>query len=89
MHYDPDWERDYPWVYPSDDGKGMFCKLSQRFNAPMFERNSSAIFNVTPCISLHTDVLARHADSCMHKSATSREHERLASQQGGRDRTSI
>ena len=45
-HYDPDWEREYPWVYPSDDGKGMFYKLCQRFNT-CNERNSSAIFNIT------------------------------------------
>ena len=70
-------------------GGGCFVNCLSASTPVMFERNSSAIFNVTPCISLRTDVLARHADSCMHKSAISREHERLASEQGGRDRTSI
>ena len=82
-HYDPDWEREYPWVYPSDDGKGMFCNCVSASTPAMFESNSCAIFNVIPCISLRTDVLARQADSCMHKLAISWEHECLASEQGG------
>ena len=80
--YDPEWERMYPWVYQSEDGKGMFCRLCKRFNTRN-ERNSFAVFNMTPCVSLRKDVLARHADSSMHKSAMMQEHDRLASQQGG------
>ena len=38
--YDPSWEMKYDWVYPSDDGKGMFCKLCKRFNTHN-ERNAS------------------------------------------------
>ncbi len=66
--YNPEWEKEFSWVYPSDDGKGMYCKLCQRFNTRI-ECNSSAVFNITPCISLCKDVLPRHADSDMHKSA--------------------
>lgn len=80
--YDPEWEKDFSWVYPSDDGKGMYCKLCKRFNTRN-ERNSAAVFNITPCISLRKDVLTRHADSHMHKSAVRQECERLASEQGG------
>ena len=80
--YDPDWERQYTWLYPTSDGKGMFCTLCQRFNTRN-ERNSSTIFNLLPCVSLRRDVLARHADSLMHKSAVLQEHERLASQPNG------
>ena len=77
--YDPRWEMKYDWVYPSDDGKGMFCKLCKRFNTHN-ERNTSAIFNLSPCVSLRKDVLARHADSNMHKQAVRQEHERLAAE---------
>ena len=80
--YDPEWERMYPWVYQSEDGKGMFCRLCKRFNTHN-ERNYFAVFNMTTCVSLRKDVLARHADSSMHKSAMMQEHDRLASQQGG------
>ena len=38
---------------------------------------------MTPCVSLRKDVLARHANSSMHKSTMMQEHDRLASQQGG------
>ena len=38
---------------------------------------------MTPCVSLRMDVLARHADSSMYKSAIMQEHDRLTSQQGG------
>ena len=78
-HYDTEWEKEFSWVYPSGDGKGIYCRLCKHFN----ERNSAAVFNITPCISLRKDVLARHADSRMHKSALWQEHERLASEQGG------
>ena len=74
--YDPE------WVYLSGDGKGMYCRLYKHFNT-CNECNSAAVFNITPCISLRKDVLARHADSRMHTSAVRQEHERLASEQGG------
>ena len=80
--YDPEWERVYPWVYQSEDGKGMFCRLCKRFNTRN-ERNSFAVFNMTPCVSVRKDALARHADSSMHKSAMMQEHDRLALKQGG------
>ena len=60
----------------------MFCKLCQRFNTRS-ERNSSTSFNLLPCVVLRKDVLVRHADSLMHKSAVLQEQERLASQHNG------
>ena len=56
--------------------------LCKHFNT-CNERNLAAVFNITPCISLRKYVLARHADSHMHKSAVRQEHERLASEQSG------
>ena len=38
--YDPRWEMKYDWVYPSDDGKGMFCKLCKRFNLNKHAQNA-------------------------------------------------
>ena len=79
--YDLDWERQYTWFIQRVMGKECFT-LCQRFNT-CNERNSSTIFNLLPCVSLRRAVLARHADSLMHKSAVLQEHERLAFQQNG------
>ena len=38
---------------------------------------------MTPCVSLRKDVLARHADSSMLKSAVVQEQDRQASERGG------
>ena len=56
----------------------MFCKLCQRFNT-CNEHNLSTIFYLLPCVLLRKDVLARHADSLMDRSAVFQEQERLAS----------
>ena len=71
------WEKIYPWVYLADDGKGMYCKLCRRYNTKN-ERNHSAVFNDTPCVSLRRDALVRHASSDMHAAAVSMEQERFA-----------
>ena len=63
---------DYQW----EDGKGMLCHLSKRFNTRN-EWNSVAVFNLTPCVLLQKDVLAHHADSFMHKLAMKQEYDRL------------
>lgn len=80
--YDTEWETEFPWVYPTDDGSGMYCRLCKRFNTRN-ERNGVATFNSTPCISLRKDALKRHAGSSMHKAAVQLECEQLASERTG------
>ena len=80
--YDPEWEAEFPWVYPTDDCSGMYCRLCKRFNTRN-ERNGAATFNSTPCISLRKDAIRRHAGSSMHKAAVLLECERLASEKTG------
>ena len=80
--YDPRWEKKFPWVYLADDGLGMYCRLCQRFNTRN-ERNRSAVFNETPCVSLRCDVLHRHAYTEMHATAVHMEEERLAAEASG------
>ena len=65
--YVSDWASEFPWVYPSGDKKGMYmyCRLCTCFNTRN-ERNGSAIFSSTPCVSLRKNVLVRQADSYMH-----------------------
>ena len=77
-----EWENEFPWVYPSEDRKGMYCRLCTRFNTRN-KQNGSAVFNSTPCISLRKDVLVRHADSYMHKLAQELECDRLAAESSG------
>lgn len=45
--------------------------------------NSSAVFNLSPCISLHKDVISQYSNSLMHKSAVTLGQEHLAAEQGG------
>lgn len=80
--YDPDWEAEFPWVYPTDDGSGMYCWLCKRFNT-WNERNGIAVFNTTPCISLRKDAIKRHVGTSMHKVAVRLENERLTSERTG------
>ena len=59
--YDPRWEKKFPWVYLADDGLGMYCRLCRRFNTRN-ERNRSAVFNETSCVSLHNFQSIHFAD---------------------------
>lgn len=60
----------------------MYCRLCKRFNTRN-ERNGIAVFNNTPCISLHRDAISRHAGTGMHKVAVQLEYKRLASKRTG------
>ena len=30
--YDPEWEAEFPWVYPTNDCSSMYCQLCKHFN---------------------------------------------------------
>ena len=80
--YDSRWEKTFPWVYLTDDGRGMYCRLCRRFNTRS-ARNRSVVFNEMQCVSLRRDVLHQHASSNMHTAAVHMEQERLAAESSG------
>lgn len=84
--YNTSWKTDFPWhipVYDSSESTviGLLCSVCKRHGTK--QRNSVGTWTDQPCASLRRDVLQRHKDSAMHKSAQQLEATRLASERDG------
>ena len=89
VEYDHHWLEEFSWHTPvySEEGNadsllvGLLCSLCTRHGTK--QRNNSGTWTSKPCTYLRKDMLKRHKESKMHKSAEAAETQRVAARRDG------